>query len=59
MKTKEEINLIKEEVETLQKKLSGLAEEEIAQATGGVICPGGDKCYHCDRYSCNFNKTPH
>ena len=36
MKSKEELNTIKEEVETLNEKLAELTPEEIAQVTGGV-----------------------
>ena len=36
MKTEEELNALKEEVETLSKKLCELNEEELAQVTGGV-----------------------
>ena len=35
MKTKEELNALKEEVETLNKKLAELTEEEQKQVTGG------------------------
>ena len=35
MKTKEELNAIKEEVETVSKKLYELTDEELAQVTGG------------------------
>ena len=35
MKTKEELNALKEEVETMNKKLAELTEEELAQVTGG------------------------
>ncbi len=35
MKSKEELNALKEEVETLNKKLAELTEEELAQVTGG------------------------
>ena len=35
MKTKEELNALKEEVETLNKKLAELTDEEIAQVAGG------------------------
>ena len=52
MKTKEELNTLKEEVETLNKKLAELTEEELAQVSGGwdvphgpswpVIKPGGE-----------------
>ena len=34
MKTKEELNALKEEVETLNKKLHELTEEELAQVSG-------------------------
>ena len=37
MKTKEELNAIKEEVETLNKKLHELTEEELAQVSGGTL----------------------
>ena len=37
MKTKEELNALKEEVETLNKKLHELTEEELEQVTGGAI----------------------
>ena len=36
MKTKEELNALKGEVETLNKKLHELTEEELAEVTGGV-----------------------
>ena len=36
MKTKEELNELKEEVETLNEKLHELTEEELAQVTGGA-----------------------
>ena len=34
-KTQEELNTIKDKVETLNKKLTELSEEELAQVTGG------------------------
>ena len=37
MKTKEELNVLKEEVETVSKKLAELNEEELEQVTGGAI----------------------
>ena len=37
MKTKEELNALKEEVETLNKKLHELTEEELEQVSGGLI----------------------
>ena len=37
MKTKEELNALKEEVETLNKKLAELNEEELEQASGGFV----------------------
>ena len=36
MKTKEELNALKEEVETLNKKLAELTAEELAQGAGGA-----------------------
>ena len=39
MKTKEELNALKEEVEALNKKLAELTEEELAQVSGGVSAP--------------------
>ena len=36
MKTKEELNELKEEVETQNRKLHELTEEELEQVTGGV-----------------------
>ena len=35
MKTKEELNALKEEVETVSKKLRELTKEELAQVSGG------------------------
>ena len=35
MKTKEELNALKNEVEALNKKLAELTEEELAQVSGG------------------------
>ena len=35
-KTKEELNALKEEVETLNRKLAELTEEELAEVSGGV-----------------------
>ena len=35
MKTKEELNTLKEEVETVSRKLHELTEEELAQVSGG------------------------
>ena len=43
MKTKEELNALKEEVETLNKKLAELTEEEFAQVSGGAT--GGLKSF--------------
>ena len=43
MKTAEELNALKEEVETLNKKLAELTEEELAQVSGGWDVPPGPK----------------
>ena len=37
MKTPEELNALKEEVEALNKKLAELSEEELNQVAGGVV----------------------
>ena len=37
MKTKEELNALKEEVEALNKKLAELSDEELQQVAGGLI----------------------
>ena len=44
MKTKEELNALKEDVETVSRKLHELTEEELAQVTGGsrLIIIGDD-----------------
>ena len=36
MKTQEELNALKEEVETLNKKLAELSEEDLEQVSGGI-----------------------
>ena len=42
MKTKEELNALKEEGETMNKKLAELTEEELAQVCGGAKRPTED-----------------
>lgn len=37
MKTKDELNTLKAEVETLNRKLQELTEEELEQVTGGSV----------------------
>ena len=39
MKTKEELNTLKEKGETASKKFRELTEEELTQVSGGVIIP--------------------
>ena len=41
MKTKEELNELKIEYESLNRKLAELSEEELAQVSGGVLPDGG------------------
>ena len=45
MKTKEELNALKEEVETLNRKLAELTEEELVQVAGGHDAPVEGKKY--------------
>ena len=50
MKTKEELNALKEEIETLKKKLAELTGEELEQVTGGVgDGDDDDRCPFCGR----------
>ena len=42
MKSKEELNALKEEVETLNRKIHELTEEELEQVTGGASAIGAD-----------------
>ena len=54
MKTKEELNALKKEVEALNKKLAELTEEEIMQVSGG-----GDETMTlmvCRAFDCNYKK---
>ena len=37
MKSKEELNALKEEIEAVNKKLAELTAEELAQVSGGVL----------------------
>ena len=46
MKTKEELNALKEEVETLNKKLAELSAEELEQVSGGETLDFGSKGPH-------------
>ncbi len=41
MKTKEELNELKIEYESLNRKLAELSEEELAQVSGGALPDGG------------------
>ena len=41
MKTEEELNALKEEVETVNKKLAELSEDELMQVTGGFAFDRG------------------
>ena len=47
MKTAEELNALKEEVEALNKKLAELTEEEIAQVAGGAGYGSEFRCPNC------------
>ena len=48
MKTKEELNALKEEVENLNEKLRELSVEELEQVTGGI---DGKVTQHLDNYN--------
>ena len=53
MKTKEELNALKEEVEALNKKLAELTEEELKAVSGGGFSP----CSNCP-HSRHCDSTP-
>ena len=50
MKTKEELNALKDEVETLNRKLAELTEEELKAVAGGgfSLCSNCPHSRHCD-----------
>ena len=56
MKTEEELNALKEEVETVSGKLAELTEEGITQVYGGAennsfdVCPKCGKTIMCGQY---------
>ena len=57
MKTKEELNALKEEVETMNKKLAELTEDELKQVTGGAfVCMKGD-CANCSKTDCRLRRN--
>ena len=52
MKTKEELNALKEEIETLNKKLADLTEEELKQVAGGTTNRGEIlPCKYCPEWT--------
>ena len=55
MKTPEELNALKEEVETVSRKLHELTEEELTQVSGGDANTSGARqhsvCVDCDGFS--------
>ena len=57
-KTKEELNKIKEEVESVTRKIRELTDEELEQVTGGESFPPIDfnlSCRYRQRYKrCNY-----
>ena len=56
MKTPEELNAIKKEVETLNKKFAELTDEELEQVSGGVY--QGPGTFVCSNSSCELSKVP-
>ena len=58
MKTKEELNALKEEVETMNNKLTELTEDEFSQVNGGAyFCPSGEfNCKNCRATNCPLRK---
>lgn len=61
MKTKEELSALKSEIETLNKKLEELTEEELAQVVGGMsVLPNWPKVTSSNPLSTEFEnkETP-
>ena len=63
MKTKEELSALKEEVETLNKKLAELSEEELEQVSGGrpgewtpTVSKKGWVCKNCGNVQVTWEK---
>ena len=54
MKTKEELNTLKEEVETLNKKLAELTDEELDQIAGGEQGEERPACPYCSKTFVNY-----
>ena len=54
MKTAKELNALKEEMETLNKKLADLSEEEMEQVAGGSY---SKLTYYCPNSECAYLKT--
>ena len=57
MKTPEELNALKEEVETMDIKLSELSEEDLAQVSGGVLTPEAEDWINRN-YDAIVDRTP-
>ena len=56
MKTKEELNVLKEKAETMSKKLHELTEEELAQVSGGFE-PGSSAQIRLPTYAIDERKN--
>ena len=57
MKSIEELNTLREEVKTLNKKLAELTDEELEQVTGGVIICVNDDCANCANTNCRRRRN--
>ena len=57
MKTKEELNALKNEVEVLNQKLSTLTEEELEQVSGGMLTPEAEDWINRN-YDAIVDRTP-
>ena len=59
MKSEEELNALREEAETLSKKLTELTNEELAQVSGGLFSPEpNDGQYPAYPESKEYNVNP-
>ena len=57
MKSKEKLNALKEEVETMDIKLSEFSEEDLSQVSGGVLTPEAEDWINRN-YDAIVDRTP-
>ena len=58
MKTEEELNALKEEIETLKKKLCEITDDELAQVAGGLDAGQTEGYWECFVPGCGAKGGP-